>query len=224
MVDRNTDANETAFTVSIDAGREHGVSTGISRGSRPHDSGRSTTGHPTSGSEAPRSHFSVESTQGRCSKRAGHTEAATSGPDGRSHRSRRDCEIQNPDGSMARLTELRQYARHGLKLISIADLIVTGWAANFVQRQAHAVLPSQFGSFQAIGTSMFWITQNTSHWSKGIRHVRNQCSCACTPNVSPVMRSSRLRLPPAAQAALQRIEQEGEGVVVYLRQEDAESA
>ena len=155
MVDRNTDANETAFTVSIDAGREHGVSTGISAedrartiqvalqpDTRPQDLRR--PGHI----------FPLRARKGGVLKRAGHTEAAVDLAQMAGLTAAGViCEIQNPDGSMARLAELRQYARQwGLKLISIADLISYRLAnERFVQRQAHAVLPSQFGSFQAIG-------------------------------------------------------------------------
>ena len=61
MVDRNTDANETAFTVSIDAGIEHGVTTGICRRPRRHDSGGYQPSHTTSGAEETGTHFSPPS-------------------------------------------------------------------------------------------------------------------------------------------------------------------
>ena len=63
------------------------------------------------------------------------------------------CEIQNSDGSMARLPELRSYAdRWGLKLISIADLIRYRLEnERFVRRMAQAQMPSRFGNFQAVG-------------------------------------------------------------------------
>jgi len=126
MVDRNTDENQTAFTISIDAGPENNVTTGISAEDRaktiqvainpntkPDDLRR--PGHI----------FPLRAKKGGVLKRAGHTEAAVdiaamSGlyPAGVI------CEIQNPDGSMSRLPQLKEYSKQwGMKLISIADLI-----------------------------------------------------------------------------------------------------
>ncbi len=125
MVTKNTDSNQTAFTVSIDAAPHLGVKTGISAEdraktvqvainpvTRPDDLTR--PGHV----------FPIRAKAGGVLKRAGHTEAAVDlarlaglYPAGVI------CEIQNPDGSMARLPQLFEYARqHNLKLISIADL------------------------------------------------------------------------------------------------------
>ncbi|NEQ33494.1 MAG: 3,4-dihydroxy-2-butanone-4-phosphate synthase, partial [Leptolyngbya sp. SIO4C5] len=147
------DENEqTAFTVSIDAALHLGVTTGISAEDRartiqiainpnakPNDLRR--PGHI----------FPLRAKVGGVLKRAGHTEAAVDlaklaglYPAGVI------CEIQNPDGSMARLTHLVDYARqHGLKLISIADLISYRLRhERFIHREAVADLPSQFGQFK----------------------------------------------------------------------------
>ena len=226
MVDRNTDANETAFTVSIDAGREHGVSTGISAedrartiqvalqpDTRPQDLRR--PGHI----------FPLRARKGGVLKRAGHTEAAVDLAQMAGLTAAGViCEIQNPDGSMARLTELRQYARQwDLKLISIADLISYRLAnERFVQRQAHAVLPSQFGAFQAIGY------RNELDNSEHVALVKGDPASLQEPVLvrmhsecltGDAFGSLRCDCRPQLEAALQRIEQEGEGVVVYLRQE-----
>ena len=124
MVRENTDSNQTAFTVSIDASPEVGVTTGISADDRartiqvsidpktqPNDLRR--PGHI----------FPLRARDGGVLKRAGHTEAAVDlsrlaglYPAGVI------CEIQNPDGSMSRLPDLVTYAKaKNLKLISIAD-------------------------------------------------------------------------------------------------------
>ena len=184
MVNRNTDANETAFTVSIDAGQEHGVSTGISAEdrartirvalqpeTRPQDLRR--PGHI----------FPLRARKGGVLKRAGHTEAAVDLAQMAGLTAAGVICESEPDGSMARLAELRQYAHQwGSKLINIADLISYRLAnERFVQRQAHAVLPSQFGSFQAIGYRN--VLDNSEHVAlvEEIRHrCRNRCSCACT--------------------------------------------
>ncbi len=155
MVDRNTDENQTAFTISIDAGPENNVTTGISAEDRaktiqvainpntkPDDLRR--PGHI----------FPLRAKKGGVLKRAGHTEAAVdiaamSGlyPAGVI------CEIQNPDGSMSRLPQLKEYAKQwGMKLISIADLISYRFQTErFVFRKSDAVLPSIFGNFKAYG-------------------------------------------------------------------------
>ena len=226
MVDRNTDANETAFTVSIDAGIEHGVTTGISAedractiqvalnpSTRPADLRR--PGHI----------FPLRARAGGVLKRAGHTEAAVDLAKLAGLSSAGViCEIQNSDGSMARLPELRSYAdRWGLKLISIADLI--RYRLNnerFVRRQAHAELPSQFGSFQAIGYC------NSLDGSEHVALVKGDPSALKQPVLvrmhsecltGDAFGSLRCDCRPQLEAALRSIEREGEGVVVYLRQE-----
>jgi 3,4-dihydroxy 2-butanone 4-phosphate synthase/GTP cyclohydrolase II len=226
MVDRNTDSNQTAFTVSVDAGPENGVSTGISAedrartiqvaihpGSRPTDLRR--PGHI----------FPLRAREGGVLKRAGHTEAAVDlarlaglYPAGVI------CEIQNHDGSMARLPQLVAYARrHGLRLISIADLI--GYRLDterFVRRQAEARLPSAFGNFRAIGY------RNELDGSEHVAIVKGhpeQAAAAVLVRVhsecltGDAFGSLRCDCRPQLEAALQLIEQAGEGVVVYLRQE-----
>ncbi len=226
MVDRNTDANETAFTVSIDAGPEHGVSTGISADdrartiqvaidpkTRPQDLRR--PGHI----------FPLRARQGGVLKRAGHTEAAVDlaqlaglAPSGVI------CEIQNSDGSMARLPELHNYARlWNLKLISIADLIRFRLEnERFVYRKATANLPSLFGGFNAIGykneldgTEHVALIKGKPGELKEPVLVRMHSECL----TGDAFGSLRCDCRPQLEAALSRIEQEGEGVVVYLRQE-----
>ncbi|WP_415400129.1 bifunctional 3,4-dihydroxy-2-butanone-4-phosphate synthase/GTP cyclohydrolase II [Synechococcus sp. W4D4] len=226
MVDRNTDSNQTAFTVSVDAGPENGVSTGISAedrartiqvaihpGTRPSDLRR--PGHI----------FPLRAKQGGVLKRAGHTEAAVdlarmSGlyPAGVI------CEIQNIDGSMARLPQLAEYAkRHGLRLINIADLI--GYRLDterFVRRQAEAMLPSAFGQFRAIGyrneldgSDHVAIVKGNPEQSSGPVLVRVHSECL----TGDAFGSLRCDCRPQLEAALRMIEDAGEGVVVYLRQE-----
>ncbi len=226
MVDRNTDSNQTAFTVSVDAGPENGVSTGISAddrartiqvaihpGSRPADLRR--PGHI----------FPLRARDGGVLKRAGHTEAAVDlarlaglYPAGVI------CEIQNHDGSMARLPQLVDYARHhGLRLISIADLIRYRLdTERFVRRQAEASLPSAFGSFRAIGyrneldgSEHVAIVKGHPEQAPGAVLVRVHSECL----TGDAFGSLRCDCRPQLEAALRLIEQAGEGVVVYLRQE-----
>jgi len=226
MVDRNTDANQTAFTVSIDAGPEHGVSTGISAEdrSRTIQVALQADARP-SDLRRPGHIFPLRARQGGVLKRAGHTEAAIdlsalSGliPAGVI------CEIQNADGSMARLPQLRDYAdQWNLRLISIADLIRYRLEnERFVVRQAHASLPSAFGEFKAIGY------RNQLDGSEHVAIVKGDPTRLQEPVLvrmhsecltGDAFGSLRCDCRPQLEAALRRIEAEGEGVVVYLRQE-----
>ena len=226
MVDRNTDENQTAFTISIDAGPENNVTTGISAedraktiqvainpSTRPEDLRR--PGHI----------FPLRAKKGGVLKRAGHTEAAVdiaamSGlyPAGVI------CEIQNPDGSMSRLPQLKEYAEEwGMKLISIADLISYRFQnERFVFRKSDAVLPSIFGNFKAYGyineldgsEHIALVKQKSSKLSEPVL-VRMHSECL----TGDAFGSLRCDCRPQLEAALSRIEKEEEGVVVYLRQE-----
>lgn len=227
MVTNNTDKNQTAFTVSIDAAPHLGVSTGISAEDRaktiqvainpatkPHDLRR--PGHI----------FPLRARTGGVLKRAGHTESAVDltclaglYPAGVI------CEIQNPNGSMARLPELIEYARtHRLKIISIADLISYRLQhERFVHRETVAELPSEFGQFQIYAYRN--TLDNSEHVAivKGTPDqfgdhgvmVRMHSECLTGDAIGSLRCDCRMQL----QAALKMIENAGEGVVVYLRQE-----
>ena len=226
MVDRNTDSNQTAFTVSIDAGPEFNVSTGISAEDRATTIQVAINPNTTPEDLRRPGHiFPLRAKKGGVLKRAGHTEAAVdlallSGlyPAGVI------CEIQNQDGSMSRLPELSKYAKQwGMKLISIADLIrYRSENERFVFRKSTTKLPSIFGNFKAYG----YINE-----LDGSEHVALVKKKSKTINEPVLVRmhsecltgdafgSLRCDCRPQLEAALSRIEEEGEGVVVYLRQE-----
>ncbi|MBK16944.1 MAG: bifunctional 3,4-dihydroxy-2-butanone-4-phosphate synthase/GTP cyclohydrolase II [Prochlorococcus sp. SP3034] len=226
MVDRNTDSNQTAFTVSIDAGPEFNVSTGISAEDRAKTI--QVAINPSTKPEdlrRPGHVFPLRAKQGGVLKRAGHTEAAVdlaslSGlyPAGVI------CEIQNPDGSMSRLPELREYSKQwGMKLISIADLIrYRSENERFVFKKSEAVLPSIFGDFKAYGyvneldgsEHVALVKSKTKDLKEPVL-VRMHSECL----TGDAFGSLRCDCRPQLEAALSRIEEEGEGIVVYLRQE-----
>lgn len=222
------DSNEqTAFTVSIDGALHLGVSTGISAedrartiqitlnpGAKPEDLRR--PGHI----------FPLRAREGGVLKRAGHTEAGVDlarlaglYPAGVI------CEIQNLDGSMARLPELVDYARHhGLKIISIADLISYRLQhERFVHREAIAQMPTQFGDFKIYAYRN--LLDNSEHVAlvKGDPEtfqdrsvlVRVHSECLTGDAFGSLRCDCRMQL----QAALKMIDNAGAGVVVYLRQE-----
>jgi 3,4-dihydroxy 2-butanone 4-phosphate synthase/GTP cyclohydrolase II len=227
MVNRNTDSNQTAFTVSIDAGSHLGVTTGISAEDRARtiQVAINPATKPTD-LRRPGHIFPIRAKEGGVLKRAGHTEAAIDlaklaglYPAGVI------CEIQNPDGSMARLPQLIQYAKErNLKIISIADLI--GYRLQhdrLIRRETVTKLPTQFGNFQIYAYRH--TLDNTEHVAivKGAPEelgnnpvmVRMHSECLTGDALGSLRCDCRMQL----QAALKMIENAGHGVVVYLRQE-----
>ena len=225
MVTKNTDNNQTAFTVSIDA--VHGVSTGISAEDRARTI--QVAIHPDTKPQdlrRPGHIFPLRAIDGGVLKRAGHTEASVDlarlaglYPSGVI------CEIQNPDGSMARLPELIEYAKtHNLKIISIADLISYRLKHDrFVRRETVAQLPTQFGEFMIYA---YRDTQDNSEHVAVVKGdpaefkdkpvmVRVHSECLTGDALGSLRCDCRMQL----QAALKMIENAGSGIIVYLRQE-----
>jgi 3,4-dihydroxy 2-butanone 4-phosphate synthase / GTP cyclohydrolase II len=227
MVTNNTDPNQTAFTVSIDASPSAGVTTGISADDRTRTILLAIDPHTEpSDLRRPGHIFPLRAQPGGVLKRAGHTEAAVDlarlaglEPAGVI------CEIQNLDGSMARLPDLIAYAQtHKLKIISIADLISYRLRHDrFVHREAITKLPSQFGQFQIYGYRNLLDQTETVAIVKGDPAdfvgkpvmVRMHSECLTGDALGSLRCDCRMQL----QAALKMIENAGAGVVVYLRQE-----
>lgn len=227
MVNKNTDPNQTAFTISIDASPKLGVTTGISAEDRARTI--QVAINPASRPEdlvRPGHIFPLRAKVGGVLKRAGHTEAAVDlarlaglYPAGVI------CEIQNPNGSMARLPELVEYAKeHNLKLISIADLISYRLQHDrFVYRETVCEFPSQFGEFKIYAYRN--ALDNTEHLaivkgeladlSNKPAMVRMHSECLTGDALGSMRCDCRMQL----QAALKMIEANELGVVVYLRQE-----
>lgn len=227
MVSKNTDSNQTAFTVSIDASPSAGVTTGISAedrartiqiainpATRPHDLRR--PGHI----------FPIRAREGGVLKRAGHTEAAVDlATMAGLYPSGVICEIQNPDGSMARLPQLVEYAKaHYLKLISIADLISYRLQhERFVIRETVADLPTEFGHFQIYAyrnllddsEHVAIVKGEPAQFKDQAVMVRVHSECLTGDALGSLRCDCRMQL----QAAMKMIEAAGTGVVVYLKQE-----
>ncbi|NJM95313.1 MAG: bifunctional 3,4-dihydroxy-2-butanone-4-phosphate synthase RibB/GTP cyclohydrolase II RibA [Acaryochloridaceae cyanobacterium CSU_5_19] len=225
MVTHNTDSNQTAFTVSIDAAT--GATTGISAEDRARTI--QVAINPEAGPtdlRRPGHIFPLRARPGGVLQRAGHTESAIdltrlSGlyPAGVI------CEIQNPDGSMARLPELIRYAQeHQLKIISIADLISYRLQhERFVLREAIAELPTEFGNFHIYGyrnqldqtEHVAIVKGDPAQFCEQAIMVRMHSECLTGDAIGSLRCDCRMQL----QAALKMIENVGQGVVVYLRQE-----
>ena len=222
MVSKLTDTNQTAFTVSIDAGPHLGVSTGISAEDRARTI--QVAINPTTKPEElrrPGHIFPLRARPGGVLKRAGHTEAAVDlsrlaglYPAGVI------CEIQNPDGSMARLNQLVEYAKnHHLKIISIADLISYRLKNDrLIYREVITKLPSQFGQFDIYGyrhtldntEHVAIVKGNPANFGDEAVMVRMHSECLTGDALGSLRCDCRMQL----QAALKMIENASQGVVV----------
>jgi 3,4-dihydroxy 2-butanone 4-phosphate synthase / GTP cyclohydrolase II len=227
MVSNNTDPNQTAFTVTIDAAPAMGVTTGISAEDRARTIQVAiNTATQPSDLRRPGHIFPLRARLGGVLKRAGHTESAVDlarlaglYPAGVI------CEIQNPDGSMSRLPELIDYARqHNLKIISIADLI--GYRLQrdrFVLRETVAALPTEFGEFEIYAyrnsldntEHVAIVRGQPEHFKDHPVMVRVHSECLTGDALGSLRCDCRSQL----LAALKMIDSAGEGVIVYLRQE-----
>ncbi|WYP28187.1 bifunctional 3,4-dihydroxy-2-butanone-4-phosphate synthase/GTP cyclohydrolase II [Alkalihalobacillus sp. FSL W8-0930] len=222
MVQDSTDPHETAFTVSID----HQTSTtGISAHERS-DTVRALADAATVSGDfkRPGHIFPLIAKDGGVLRRVGHTEAAVdlarlagSRPAGVI------CEIMNEDGSMARVPELRKIAdEHQLKMITIKDL-VRYWhqKESLITREIETVLPTEYGEFKIVGFSDTLEGKESVALVKGditteepvLVRVHSECL------TGDVFGSHRCDCGPQLHAALKQIEEEGQGVLLYLRQE-----
>jgi len=225
MTDRNTEDQATAFTVSIDAERRFGVTTGISA------SDRATTIHVAinpatvpSDLRRPGHIFPLRARPGGVLQRVGQTEASVDlarlaglVPAGVI------CEILNPDGSMARRPELEVVARdHGLSFVTVAQLVAYRLQTErLVHRVAEARLPTEVGDFTVIAY------RNDVDKAEHLALVKGEV--AGEPNIlvrmhskcltGDVFGSQRCDCGPQLHAAMELVAREGRGVIVYLDQE-----
>ena len=222
MVVDNTEAQRTAFTVTVDY--RHGTTTGISAHDRA-ATVRALIDPATRPSDLSRpGHiFPLRYRPGGVLKRAGHTEAAVDlcrlagkFPSGVL------CEIVTADKSgMARLPELTVFAeRHGLPLISIADLIrYRRRHEKLVRRVAQSTLPTEHGVFQAVvfesvldgEQHLALVYGDLGEGREVLVRVHSECL------TGDVMGSLRCDCGPQLHTAMAKIAAEGAGVVVYLR-------
>jgi len=223
MVQDNTSKNGTAFTVSIEA--KKGVSTGISAEDRATTIATALAPDSKPGDLAKPGHiFPIRAREGGVLARAGHTEAivdfarlAGLQPAGVI------CEIMNDDGTMARLPQLEEMAeRHGLKIVTIRDLIAYRCRhESLVTRVAEAKLPTRYGEFLAIAYRSSVDTNEHVALVKGdivngnpvIVRVHSECL------TGDVFGSRRCDCGEQVSLAMERINEEGRGVLLYMRQE-----
>jgi len=223
MVEHNTDAMETAFTVSVDA--RANTTTGISAADRANTiKALIEPGSRADDFRRPGHIFPLIGVQGGVLRRAGHTEASIdlarlSGlkPAGVI------CEIMNDDGSMARLPDLVKVARRfDMKLITIKDLIAYRMNTESLVREAVNVkLPTVYGDFQIHAFEEVLSGGNHLALVKGSWEedepvlVRVHSLCV----TGDIFGSKRCDCGEQLHAALLQVEREGKGVVLYMNQE-----
>ncbi|MFC5448027.1 bifunctional 3,4-dihydroxy-2-butanone-4-phosphate synthase/GTP cyclohydrolase II [Paenibacillus aestuarii] len=222
MVARNTDYHGTAFTVSVDHietstgisahERSQTVQALISSRTRPQDFRR--PGHI----------FPLIAKKGGVLRRAGHTEAAIDlarmcG----SYPSAVICEVIKEDGTMARVPDLMEIAaKHDLRIITIQDMIhYRNQKEKLVEREVEVNLPTDYGTFRAIAYTNQLDQKEHVALVKGtidpekptLVRVHSECL------TGDVFHSHRCDCGPQLAAALKQIDEEGAGVLLYMRQE-----
>ncbi|MEJ2904964.1 bifunctional 3,4-dihydroxy-2-butanone-4-phosphate synthase/GTP cyclohydrolase II [Pedobacter panaciterrae] len=224
MVGKNTAAYETNFTVSVDL-RGHGCTTGISASDRsktikalidpnidPAELGR--PGHI----------FPLRSKDGGVLRRSGHTEASVDlaklagmEPAGVL------VEIMKDDGEMARLPDLIKIAaQHQLKIISIKDLIAYRLSKeSLIEQEVTVNLPTQWGDFKMtaytqIDTGATHLAISKGEWTID-EPVLTRVHSSCV--TGDIFGSCRCDCGPQLHKAMEMIDKEGKGVIVYMNQE-----
>ncbi|MDA8392308.1 MAG: bifunctional 3,4-dihydroxy-2-butanone-4-phosphate synthase/GTP cyclohydrolase II [Actinomycetota bacterium] len=224
MVTENTESQRTAFTVSVDA--RAGVSTGISAGDRAATIAALVDPTTATGDLVRPGHvFPLRYRPGGVLKRAGHTEAAVDLAVAAGCRPAGVlCEVVSRDkATMARFAELERFAeKYGLVLISIADLIRYRRRHELLVRrvsEASARIPTAFGEFTAVVYESLLDGEQHVALVKGDvagkRDVLVRVHSECL--TGDALGSLRCDCGPQLREAIQRVAEEGTGVVVYLR-------
>lgn len=222
MVEKNTDPNRTAFTVSIDASESK---TGISAHERANTIKKAIDPKAKAHDFTRPGHiFPIEYREGGVLVRAGHTEASVDlarlaglAPAGVI------CEIMNEDGTMARVPELMNYVKeHKLKIVTIAALIdYRRKTEKLVERAAVVEMPTKYGEFTAYSYVSKITQENHLALVKGdisdgepvLVRVHSECL------TGDVFGSMRCDCGDQLEYAMKKIAAEGRGVLLYMRQE-----
>jgi 3,4-dihydroxy 2-butanone 4-phosphate synthase / GTP cyclohydrolase II len=223
MVQTNTSSFGTAFTVSIEA--KKGVTTGISAADRAHTILTAVAPDAKAAELARPGHvFPLRAKNGGVLVRAGQTEGSVDlarlaglEPAGVI------CEIMNEDGTMARMPDLKKFAKeHDIKVCTIADLVAYRMShESLVRRSVEVALPSQYGSFRAVAFEND--IDKLEHLAlvkgdiKGDEPVLVRVHSECL--TGDVFGSVRCDCADQLHAAMKQIEAEGAGVILYMRQE-----
>ncbi|RAP28771.1 bifunctional 3,4-dihydroxy-2-butanone-4-phosphate synthase/GTP cyclohydrolase II [Candidatus Marinamargulisbacteria bacterium SCGC AG-343-D04] len=224
MVEKNTESQQTAFTVSVDADKQFGVSTGISSSDRARSI--QVLINPKSKREdlvSPGHIFPLRARQMGVLKRAGHTEAAVDlarlaglEPAGVI------CEIIKSNGEMARIDDLIEFSKeHQLKIVTIKDLIQYRMHnESFIKKVETVALPTDFGQFDLTCykdkiNDKYHFSLTLGDFLKGDTLVRVHSECI----TGDVFGSLRCDCGPQLHTAMKKISEHGSGVVLYMSQE-----
>lgn len=224
MVGKNTATFETPFTVSVDL-IGHGCTTGISAHDR-FKTIKALVDPETKPEELgkPGHIFPLKAKKEGVLRRAGHTEAAVDFARLAGFRPAGVLvEIMNEDGSMARLADLRKVADHfNLKLVTIKDLIAYRMKVESqVRRQVEVNMPTEYGDFklvayEQINTTEVHMALVKGEWKKDEPvMVRVHSSCV----TGDIFGSCRCDCGSQLHAAMDMVEREGKGIVLYMKQE-----
>ena len=222
MVVHNTDAHCTAFTVSVDA---FATTTGISAYERAHTV--KTILDPAAKPQSlrrPGHIFPLRAVDGGVLRRCGHTEAAVDlAKMAGLYPAGVICEIMNEDGTMARVDDLQDFVKkHDLKIITIESLIKYRKAnETFVKRAAETKLPTKFGEFKLVAYDntlddkchVALVKGDVDKLDSVLVRVHSECL------TGDVFGSLRCDCGDQLAIALERINKEGAGVLLYMRQE-----
>ncbi len=224
MVGNNTELHQTAFTVSIDYLKD-GCSTGISA----YDRARTIQALIDPKTQAddfarPGHIFPLKAKAGGVLRRAGHTEASVdlarlAGFEPAAF----IVEIMNEDGSMARLTDLRKVAdRFDLKLITIEDLITYRLQTeSLIKREISVQMPTDFGDFEMVAyrqtnTEELHLALIKGEWEVD-EAVLTRVHSSCV--TGDIFGSCRCDCGKQLASAMEMVQAEGKGVVLYMKQE-----
>jgi len=222
MVEKNTDKHGTAFTVSID---HKDSTTGISAYERAQTIQALIDEKATSFDFRRPGHiFPLIAKKGGVLRRAGHTEAAVDlAKMAGSYPAGVICEVMNEDGTMARVPDLAKIAqKHRLKMITIADLIkYRNQKEKLVYKEVSVNLPTEYGDFTVVAYTNDVDDKEHVALVKGeikedipaLVRVHSECL------TGDIFGSFRCDCGPQLHAALRQIEDSGNGVLLYMRQE-----
>ena len=223
MVDHNTSPFQTGFTVSIEA--RCGVTTGISAADR------ATTVHAAVADDAkpsdlvrPGHIFPLKARDGGVMVRVGQTEGSVDlARLGGLKPAGVICEIMNDDGTMARMPELMKFGKkHDIKIATVADVIAYRMRnESFVKAAAETVLPTPYGEFKAVAfvndiddyEHLALIKGDIDPEKPTLVRVHSQCL------TGDVLGSYRCDCGPQLGAAMEMVQEEGLGVILYMQQE-----
>lgn len=224
MVGRNTATFETPFTVSVDL-IGHGCTTGISASDRAKTI-KALVDPETKPEELgkPGHVFPLKAKRGGVLRRTGHTEAAIDFARLAGFRPAGVLvEIMNEDGTMARLPDLRKVADlHGLKLVSIKDLIAYRLQKeSLIEREIDVNMPTAWGDFKMVAyrqtnTGEMHLALVKGEW-KADEPVLVRVHSSCV--TGDIFGSCRCDCGSQLHSAMKMVDEEGKGVILYMNQE-----